>query len=497
MYPVPIPFEEKLSFEYTSVGLQGSDIFKPDTEYNKTGVTVRGKCGLPQMTEPQVVKHFTRLSTQNFSIDANFYPLGSCTMKYNPKLNEKTARLPGFASLHPMQSEKSTQGALRLIYTLKKWLCELTGLYDATLNPAAGAHGEFAGIMCIKKYFENDKKRQYIIVPDSAHGTNPATAAMCGFKILSVPVTKDGYTDLSQVQVLVEKYKEEIAGIMLTNPSTCGLFEKNAKKIADIIHSVGGMFYCDGANFNAIVGKIKPADFGVDVMHFNLHKTFSTPHGGGGPGCGPIAVCEKLAPHLPTPKVLQNNDGSFKIIDKYPQSFGHIKGFYGQFLVMVRALTYMVSVGIDGLKDVAQDSVLSANYIYHSLKNYYHAPYFDEKENPFCMHECLITDKTQKEETGITTTNIAKMLLQNGMHAMTTYFPLVVQGAMLIEPTETESKETLDEFIKVMINIAEKSKAGHVEEIIKAPQGLFRKKCDDVLAARNPILSYQELIKQG
>jgi glycine dehydrogenase subunit 2 len=487
--------EEKLSFEYHSTTLDGSDIRSSVNFPNRTNMPVRENCGLPCMTEPQVIKHFTRLSTQNFSIDANFYPLGSCTMKYNPKLNEKTARLRGFAGLHPMQSHKSVQGALELIYILKNWLCELTGLHDATLNPAAGAHGEFAGIMCIKKYFQlnNQPQRKYIIVPESAHGTNPATSVMCGFQILSVTITKDGFTDVSIIENLVKQYGNEIAGIMLTNPSTCGLFEKNAKKIADIIHSVGGLFYCDGANFNAIVGKIKPADFGVDVMHFNLHKTFSTPHGGGGPGCGPIAVCEKLAPHLPTPKVVKNNDGSFQIIDKDPKSFGHIKGFYGQFGVMVRALTYMVSVGIDGMKDVAEDSVLSANYIYHHLKDFFHAPYFDAKSNPYCMHECLLTDKTQKTQTGVTTTNIAKTLLENGMHAMTTYFPLVVQGAMLIEPTETESKETLDEFIKVMIDIAEKSKNGDVDAILKAPQGLFRAKCDDILAARKPILSFQEL----
>ncbi|MFT4967319.1 MAG: glycine dehydrogenase subunit 2 [Candidatus Deianiraeaceae bacterium] len=494
-----VSFEEKISFEYHSLGLQGSDIQHIDLLHNTTGYKVRNVCGLPQMTEPQVIKHFTRLSTQNFSIDANFYPLGSCTMKYNPRLNETTARLSGFADIHPMQSTESTQGALRLIYTLKNWLCELTGLYDATLNPAAGAHGEFAGIMCIKKYFEEkgESQRNYIIIPESAHGTNPATAVMCNFKILQVKITKDGFTDLSAIKDIVDKYGNEIAGIMLTNPSTCGLFEKNVKKIADLIHSVGAMFYCDGANFNAIIGKIKPADFGVDVMHFNLHKTFSTPHGGGGPGCGPIAVCEKLSPYLPTPKVIKNDDGIFSIIDSDPRSFGHIKGFYGQFLVMVRALTYIISVGIDGMQQIAEDSVLSANYIQHHLKDYFHTPYFDEKDNPFCMHECLITDKVQKSENGVTTTNVAKVLLENGMHAMTTYFPLVVRGAMLIEPTETESKETIDEFIAVMVKIANQCKLENVEEILSAPNGLFRKKCDDVLAARKPILSYQELISQG
>ena len=380
-----------------------------------------------------------------------------------------------------------------MMKVLENWLVELTGLPFVTLTPAAGAHGEFAGIMCIKKYFEtqNQPQRRYIIVPESAHGTNPATAAMCGFEIISVQITADGFTNLQQVEDAIAKYGDKIAGIMLTNPSTCGLFEKNVKKIAELIHSVGGMFYCDGANFNAIVGKVKPADFGVDVMHFNLHKTFSTPHGGGGPGCGPIAVCEKLAPHLPTPKIVEK-DGKFSVISNDYLAFGKIKGFYGQFLVMVRALTYMVSTGADGLSDVAQDSVLSANYIYHKLKNHYFAPYFDAKTNPFCMHECLFSDKLQKAESGISTTNVAKYLLQNGMHAMTTFFPLVVSGAMLIEPTETESKETLDDFIRVMIEIAQNSKT-NPQEVLSAPRNLFRKKCDDVLAAKTPILSFQAL----
>ena len=493
MSAITIPFEEKISFEYCNAELQGCDICKPDIKKNKTGVDIRVNSGLPTMTEPQVVKHFTRLSSQNYSIDANFYPLGSCTMKYNPKLNEKVARLSGFANLHPAQSEKSVQGALAMMKELEKWLCEITGLDGVTLTPAAGAHGEFAGIMCIKKYFEsqNEYQRKYIIVPESAHGTNPATAAMCGFEILSVHITNEGFTNLEEIEAIISQYGNQIAGIMLTNPSTCGLFEKNVKKIAELIHSVGALFYCDGANFNAIVGKVKPADFGVDVMHFNLHKTFSTPHGGGGPGCGPIAVCKKLVPYLPNPKIIEK-DGNFSISHSDDSSFGKIKGFYGQFLVMVRALTYMISTGYDGLCDVAQDSVLSANYIYHKLKNAYNAPYFDAKTNPFCMHECLLNDKIQKYESGITTINIAKYLLQNGMHAMTTFFPLVVSGAMLIEPTETESKEVLDQFIDVMLEIAEKSKSDP-NEVLSAPSNLFRKKCDDVLAAKNLILSFQKL----
>ena len=496
----PTPFEEKISFEYSKSDVCGFDIDPKDLEYKslKTGLPLRNGCGLPNMPEPMVVKHFTRLSTQNYSIDTNFYPLGSCTMKYNPKLNEKTARLQGFAGLHPMQSEKTTQGALELIYVLKNWLCELTGMGDATLNPAAGAHGEFAGVMCIKEYFQSrdETQRKYFIVPDSAHGTNPSTASMCGFSILPVPVTAEGFTNIDSVAEMIAKYGNEIAGIMLTNPSTCGLFEKNVKKIADMVHSVGGLFYCDGANFNAIVGKIKPAEFGADVMHFNLHKTFSTPHGGGGPGCGPIAVSKALAPFLPTPCVVKNSDGTFKLLTENQTSFGHLKGFYGQFLVMVRALTYMVSVGIDGLKKVAEDSVLSANYIYYKLKDHYHAPYFNVQTNPYCMHECLITDKIQKYSHGITTTNVAKVLLENGMHAMTTYFPLVVQGAMLIEPTETESKETLDKFIDVMLDIAKNAEL-KTQDFLNAPRNTFRSKCDDVLAAKMPVLSYQALAKQG
>lgn len=492
----PVPFDEKLSFEYTKSDVCGFDLDEDSINIssNKTGVALRQSCGLPNMPEPMVVKHFTKLSTQNYSIDTNFYPLGSCTMKYNPRLNEKTARLPGFANIHPAQSEKSTQGALELIYILKNWLCELTGMHDATLNPAAGAHGEFAGVMCIKKYFESkNEDRKYILVPDSAHGTNPSTAAMCGFSILPVPITDEGFTSFDAVKEIVEKYNSQIAGIMLTNPSTCGLFEKDVKKIADVIHSIGGLFYCDGANFNAIVGKIKPADFGVDVMHFNLHKTFSTPHGGGGPGCGPIAVVEKLSPFLPVPCIVKNPDGTFKIITENKTTFGNMKGFYGQFLVMVRALTYMISTGIDGLQKVAEDSVLSANYIYHILKDLYHAPYFDETTNPYCMHECLLTDKIQKKEHGITTTHIAKVLLENGMHAMTTYFPLVVQGAMLIEPTETESKETIDKFITVMQYIA-KNAGTKTQEFMSAPLNTFRGKCDDIMAAKTPILTYKKLI---
>lgn len=493
----PTPFDEKISFEYLESDACGFDIDPSKLAYQttKTGMPIRNKCGMPNMPEPMVVKHFTKLSTQNYSIDTNFYPLGSCTMKYNPKLNEKTARLQGFAGLHPVQSQKTVQGALELIYTLKNWLCELTGMHDATLNPAAGAHGEFAGVMCIKKYFEfrGESQRKYFIVPESAHGTNPSTASMCGFSILPVPITSEGFTNIDSVSEIIEKYGNQIAGIMLTNPSTCGLFEKNVKKIADMVHSVGGMFYCDGANFNAIVGKIKPAEFGADVMHFNLHKTFSTPHGGGGPGCGPIAVNEALSPFLPTPIIVKKHDGKFEILAQNNTSFGNIKGFYGQFLVMVRALTYMVSVGIDGMQKVAEDSVLSANYIYHKLKDSYHTPYFNPQTNPYCMHECLLTDKIQKSSHGITTTNIAKVLLENGIHAMTTYFPLVVQGAMLIEPTETESKETIDKFIDVMLDIA-KNIEDKKEDFLQAPRNTFRTKCDDILAARTPVLSYQALV---
>lgn len=485
-------FSEPLSFEMSKKGLSGFDTEMPKILKSKLK-NVRNSIGLPEMSEPSVVRHFTRLSTLNYGIDSTFYPLGSCTMKHNPRINEKTARLDGFANIHPSQPISSIQGALELMYNLQNWLSELSGLPGVTLMPAAGAHGELAGIMVIKKALEaRGEKRNLIIVPDSAHGTNPATAAMCGFSIVSVPVKSNGLADFDELEKVVNQHGTNIAGIMLTNPSTCGLFEYEAKKIADLIHSVGGYFYCDGANFNAIVAKSKPSEFGVDVMHFNLHKTFSTPHGGGGPGCGPIAVSADLEKYLPIPKIIKLPNESFDVITEDANSIGKIKSFFGQFGVMVRAYSYMLSQGIDGLKQVAEDAVLSANYIYYALKDFYHAPYLSA-EQPYCMHECLFTDKTQKDATGVTTLNIAKTLLENGLHPMTTFFPLVVHGAMLIEPTETESKDTIDHFISVMKQIASDSITN--PDTIKAnPISTPRKKLNDVLAAKKALTTYDLLL---
>lgn len=470
-------------------GISGVD-FEDVTDFeNNTGLDTRNDLNLPCHSEPEIVRHFTRLSQKNYSIDSGFYPLGSCTMKYNPRLNEKTARFPGFADIHPNQLDSSVQGALELMHELQDWLAKLSGLDAVSLNPAAGAHGEYSGLKVIK-YAHLKKEgtpRKYVLIPESAHGTNPATAVALGYKIINVKTDSDGCSLISHLEEQIKEYGEEIAAIMLTNPNTAGKFEKDVVKIADLVHSVGAYFYCDGANFNAIVGNIKPGDFGVDVMHFNLHKTFSTPHGGGGPGCGPIAVQANLKQFLPTPFAKKNTDSSFSMIHHSAESIGQIKGFYGQFTLMVRALTYMMSLGQDGLKQVSYDAVLSANYILDKLKDHYHVPFTGR-----CMHECLLTDKTQKSK-GVTTLDIAKALIEYGMHPMTMYFPLVVSGAMLIEPTETESKATIDYFINTMIYIAQKTEKGDGEKFTEYPTTTEYARLDETLAARNPILTWFQL----
>jgi glycine dehydrogenase subunit 2 len=449
----------------------------------RTGQEKRTQIGLMQVNEPQVIRHFVRLSNQNYSIDGGFYPLGSCTMKHNPRLNEKMARLPGFANIHPLQDQSTVQGALELMYDLQNWLAKLTGLEAVCLAPAAGAQGELSGILVIRQaLLKRGEKRKIILIPDSAHGTNPATAAMCGYEIKVVNSDKDGLVDFTLLQELVAKHTTDIAAIMLTNPNTCGKFEKNVKKIADLIHSIGAYFYCDGANYNAIVGKVRPADLGVDVMHFNLHKTFSTPHGGGGPGSGPIAVCKELAEFLPTPHIQKNHEQFELVAPK--NSVGKVKGFNGQFGMFVRALSYILSHGADGLQQVAEDAVLSANYILAKLKNHYHIPMPGN-----CMHECLLTDKIQKAK-GISTLDIAKALIEYGIHPMTVFFPLVVQGAMLIEPTETETKQTIDKFIEIMIYIAKEVENGNAEIFHQYPLSTYKRRLDEVKAAKNPILTW-------
>lgn len=481
-------YEENLLWEKARSDHSGVDLPAPRGTKSRTGVSERGKIGLPQVSEPQALRHFVRLSTKNYSIDHGFFPLGSCTMKHNPRLNEKVARLPGFAQLHPLQPTSTIQGALKVMFELQNWLSELTGLPGVCLTPAAGAHGELAGLMTIRRAHveQGNPHKNVMLVPDSAHGTNPATAAMCGFDIRVIPTREGG-------RVTVAAFKEalgdgkDVAGMMVTNPNTCGLFESEILEISKLLHDAGGYFYCDGANFNALVGKVRPGDFGVDVMHINLHKTFSTPHGGGGPGSGPICVSKTLRPFVPQPVVL-NNNGAYRLEGDFERktACGRLKGFQGQFGMHVRALTYMLSHGSDGLRQVSEDAVLNANYILSQLKDSYHVPF----DGP-CMHECLLTDKVQKE-AGVTTLDIAKTLIEYGMHPMTVYFPLVVQGAMLIEPTETESKDSLDRFIRVMKTIAADVKAGDTEKFHHYPQSTPRARLDEVKAAREPKLRWKE-----
>lgn len=479
--------ESELLIKQSSQGACGVDLPEVSAFSLRTKKAARNEIGLPQVNEPTVIRHFVRLSNQNYSIDGGFYPLGSCTMKHNPRLNEKMARLPGFADIHPLQDESTTQGALELMWNLQNWLSTLTGLGASSLAPAAGAQGELAGMLVIRKAHEKKgelAQRRIVLIPDSAHGTNPATAAMCGFEIKVIPSDKEGLIDFEAFKKLIAEYGNTIAGTMITNPNTCGKFEKNVKEVADLIHSVGGYFYCDGANYNAIVGKVRPADLGVDVMHFNLHKTFSTPHGGGGPGSGPISVRADLAEFLPTPHVEKVGE-TFKLVAP-KTSCGKVKGFNGQFGMHVRALTYMLSHGADGLQKVAEDAVLAANYVLAKLRNHYHVPFEGN-----CMHECLLTDKIQKNQ-GITTLDIAKALVEYGIHPMTVFFPLVVQGAMLIEPTETETKQTIDQFIDTMIYIAKEIEEGRGDRFHNYPINTPRRRLDDVKAAKTPILTWMQ-----
>ena len=481
-----LQMEEPLIFEQDNPGKCGVDLPPVPKVASRLGkVAARGRIGLPGLSEPQVVRHYTRLSQKNYAIDSGFYPLGSCTMKHNPRLNEKMARLPGFADVHPLQPESTVQGALELMSELGRWLNTLTGMAAVTLAPAAGAHGEMCGIMAIRAAHDarGDNARRTILVPESAHGTNPATAAACGFAVESIPATEDGRVDLA---ALKNKLGPHVAGLMLTNPNTCGLFERDIIAIADAVHDAGAYFYCDGANFNAIVGRVRPADLGVDVMHINLHKTFSTPHGGGGPGSGPVVFAASLAPYVPVPYVVNEADGSFRLVETAEgTSFGRMKAFHGQMGMFVRALSYMMSHGSDGLWQVASDSVLNANYLLARLKDVMSASY----EGP-CMHECLFDDRFLKG-TGVTTLDIAKALIDEGFHPMTMYFPLVVHGAMLIEPTETESKASLDQFADALRNLAIRARGeGAADWFQAAPRLTPRRRLDETAAARKPILRW-------
>ncbi len=431
----------------------------------------------PDLSEVDVVRHFTRLSQWNFGVDTGTYPLGSCTMKYNPKTNERQAALPGFAAAHPMLPTDLTQGALRMMYDLERFLTEITGMEAASLQPAAGAHGELTGMLLFHAYHQHlGRPRTKIIIPDTAHGTNPASVTLCGFTPVPVKSNADGVLSPEDVAAVMD---EDTAGIMVTNPNTLGLFEENIREIADLVHDRGGLIYCDGANMNAIMGIVDMGRTGVDVLHLNLHKTFSTPHGGGGPGAGPVCVSEKLAPFLPVPRVVKTGD-RYAFSDDFPESVGKVHGFYGNFGVLIKAYSYVLTMG-DALKEVSQLAVLNANYIKEQLKDTYHLPY----DRP-CMHECVFTDKHQQVHK-IMTLDVAKRLMDYGFHPPTVYFPLVVNGSIMIEPTETECKEDLDRFIAAMKAIAKEAEE-NPDLLHNAPTRAKVTRLDETAAARNPCL---------
>ncbi|WP_232843159.1 aminomethyl-transferring glycine dehydrogenase subunit GcvPB [Allopontixanthobacter confluentis] len=483
--------EEKLIFEIGGTDTTGVDLPAPDLSAPRRmgGLDRDARIGLPGLSEPETVRHYTRLSRQNYAIDLGLFPLGSCTMKHNPRLNEKVARMPGFADLHPMAPSTTTQGALAVIHELGEWLKTLTGMPAVAMSPKAGAHGELCGILAIRAALEaRGDARKVVLCPESAHGTNPATAAFAGYEVEDIPATPEGRVDLAALEA---RLGPDVAAVMITNPNTCGLFERDFRKIADAVHAGGGLVYCDGANFNAIVGRVRPGDLGVDAMHINLHKTFSTPHGGGGPGSGPVVFSEALAPFAPLPFVEKNDDG-FVLVeeetagDRHSNSFGRMTAFHGQMGMFTRALTYILSHGADGLKQVAEDAVLNANYVLRKLEDVLHAPFADSGP---CMHEALFGDKGFAE--GLSTLDLAKGLIDEGYHPMTMYFPLVVHGAMLVEPTETESKAALDQFIGAMRSVAERAIAGD-ETLKTAPHYAPRRRLDETLAARKPVLAWAE-----
>ena len=482
--------EEALIFEIGSTDTTGVDFAEAPKVESRLGNLARtDSIGLPGLSEQETVRHYTRLSRQNYAIDLGLFPLGSCTMKHNPRLNEKVARMPGFADLHPLAPQSTVQGALAVIHELAEWLIKLTGMHSVAMSPKAGAHGELCGLLAIRAALEaRGDARSVILVPESAHGTNPATAAFCGYKVEDIPATPDGRVDL---EALKARLGPDVAAVMITNPNTCGLFERDMKTISDAVHAVGAFVYCDGANFNAIVGRVRPGDLGVDAMHINLHKTFSTPHGGGGPGSGPVVLSQALTPFAPLPFVEKQGD-KFVLVEEetveehHAATFGRMVAFHGQMGMFTRALTYILSHGADGLRQVASDAVLNANYILRSLDDVLDAPF--GHSGP-CMHEALFSDKGLAE--GFTTLDIAKGLIDEGFHPMTMYFPLVVHGAMLIEPTETESKAALDQFILALRSLAERAKAG--DSALKgAPYFAPRRRLDETLAARKPILTWTE-----
>lgn len=482
---------ESLIFERSQTGRVGYRLPKldvPETTDVIRATLRRGDDldGVPEVSEVDVIRHFTRISTWNYSIDLGMYPLGSCTMKYNSRLNEKTARIAGFAGLHPLAPEEESQGALELIYKLQEDLAEITGLPGVSLQPAAGAQGEMTGVMLIRAFLdkrdgEASKDRRVMLIPDSAHGTNPASAAVAGFSVKTIRSTAEGITDMEHLRELCAE--GGIAGVMFTNPNTVGIFEKNIKEICDTIHAAGGLVYMDGANMNALVGVARPGDMGVDVIHLNLHKTFSTPHGGGGPGCGPCCCSADLAPFLPTPRVEKAGD-KFTLNFNYAGSIGRVKAFYGNFGMMVRALSYIYTHGNDGLKEATETAVLNARYVSNKL-----AGTFDKPFESDCMHEAIFSHKNQSKK-GVVTLDIAKRLIDYGFHPMTVYFPLVVEGAMLIEPTESVGRADLDSFCEAMIDIDREAQESP-ELVTGAPHSTRIGRLDEASAARKPVLRWK------
>ena len=478
----------ELIFETGSPDKTGVDLPKPKgSKHRLGGVGREVDTGLPGLSEPEAMRHYVRLSQYNYAIDLGLFPLGSCTMKHNPRLNEAVARLPGFADIHPLQPQSTVQGALALIEEFAHWLKTLTGMPAVAMSPKAGAHGELCGMLAIKAALKARgelETRKRVLVPASAHGTNPATAVQCGFSVDVIGARADGRVDMDELRAKLET-SNDIAGIMLTNPNTCGLFERDIIEIADLIHAAGGYFYCDGANLNAIVGRVRPGDLGVDAMHINVHKTFSTPHGGGGPGAGPTVLSDALKDYAPVPYIV-SAEGGLRLVEEDTSeadaSFGRMCAFHGQMGMFTRGLAYMLSHGADGLKQVSEDAVLNANYIQAKLKDVM-TPAFDG----YCMHEALFTDEATAD--GIETLDIAKALIDEGYHPMTMYFPLVVHGAMLIEPTETESKAELDRFCAALEGIAKRAKAGD-ESLKQTPYLSPMRRLDETQAARKPVLKW-------
>jgi glycine dehydrogenase subunit 2 len=484
---------EELIFDRSQTGRIGYRLPKLDVEETNLDEILPPELrrtddleGVPEVSEVDVIRHFTRISTWNYSIDLGMYPLGSCTMKYNSRLNEKTARIAGFANLHPLAPESESQGALELIYRLQEDLAEITGLTGVSLQPAAGAHGEMTGVLLIRAFLdkrdgEESKNRRVMLIPDSAHGTNPASAHLAGFTVKTVRSTAEGLTDLEHLKTLCDE--GGIAGLMLTNPNTVGIFEKNIKEICETIHQAGGLVYMDGANMNALVGVARPGDMGVDVIHLNLHKTFSTPHGGGGPGCGPCCCTAELEPFLPVPRIVKDGE-NYKLDFNRPESIGRVKAFFGNFGMMIRAFSYIQTHGAEGLKEATEAAVLNARYLAHLLKEDFDKPFDSDP-----MHEVIFSHKKQSRK-GVHTLDIAKRLIDYGFHPMTIYFPLIVEGAMLVEPTESVGRADLDAFVEAMKDINKEAQE-NPQLVIDAPHSTRIGRLDEATAARKPVLRWK------